>query len=308
MPKGEKDAAILALAGMVSFCAPRGAGSLPAADLTELVELAKSTGLPVLLAGDHDNAGHDAMLRIRESLRRQGVRSTDTMTYAPLKGSIADLPGKDLMALVGRLITERSSRWQKPVRNHKKYAEYKCPRPAHWQGMAGDRVIVHNLRPCEKPDTCPRCAKWEAMLHIERAIRGCPAQLVDVSGFGNAASKIPETVGLAKDWREHLIDRLRKTSGIHPKQENPTGEKRNFLTVLRIRDDYRAGLALILDQPLSEKELSRERARAERAGLTFTVIEHPSRAAIESVAPEMLSIRMEGQGSTATTRTWTASG
>ena len=65
-----------------------------------------------MLAGDNDNAGHEAMLRIRESLLRQGVKSTDTMTYAPLKGSIADLPGKDLMALVGRLITERSSRWQ----------------------------------------------------------------------------------------------------------------------------------------------------------------------------------------------------
>ena len=308
LAEGEKDAAILALAGLVSFCAPRGAGSLPAADLTELVELAKSTGLPVLLASDNDNAGHEAMLRIRESLLRQGVKSTDTMTYAPLKGSIADLPSKDLMALVGRLITERSSRWQKPVRNHRKYVEYRCPRPKHWQGLAGDYAIICNLRSCEKGATCPRCAAWELYLHIERAIRGNPAQMIDVSGFGDDASTIPETVGLAKDWREHLIDRLRKSSGIHRKEQNATsGEKRNFLTTLRIRDDCRAGLALILDLPLTSKQLDRERARAERAGLRIRVIDHPGRADIEAIASQALTIGMEGQGDTATTRTWTAS-
>ena len=308
--EGEKDAAILAAAGLISFTAPRGAQSLPSADLSELVATAKATELPVLLAGDHDDAGRDAMLRIRENLRKAGLNPLDTMIHAPLKGSIADLERKDLLALVDRLIAPHSSRWQKPVRNHRKYQEYRCPRPKHWQGPAGDRATVWNLRPCEKGATCPRCAAWELYLHVERAVRGNPAQLVDVAGFGtgNADATIPETVGLAKVYREHLVDRLRKTSGIHPYQENPTGEKRNFLTVLRIRDDYRAGLALILDQPLSEKELSRERARAERAGLTFTVIDHPGRADIEAIAPQALSIGMEGHGMTAKTHTWTTSG
>ena len=275
------------------------------------MELAQSTGLPVLLAGDNDTVGHEAMLRVRESLRKAGrLKAIDTASHAALKGSIADLPHRDLLALVGRLIAKCNPRWQKPVRNHQKYAEYKCPRPVRWQGPTGDRVTVWNLRPCEKGATCPRCAAWELFLHIERAVRGNPAQLVDVSGFGtgDAAATIPETVGLAKVYREHLVDRLRKTSGIHPYQENPTGEKRNFLTALRIRDDYRAGLALILDTPLTAKELNRERLRAELAGLTFTVIEHPGRADIEAIAPQALTIGMEGQGSTATTRTWTASG
>ena len=241
LAEGEKDAAILALAGLVSFCGPRGAQSLPSADLTELVELAKETGLPVILAGDNDNAGHDAMLRIRESLLKSGIRATDTMTYAPPKGSIADLPGRDLAALVGRLVVERNPRWQRPVRNHKKYAEYRCPRPVSWVGLAGDASIVCNLRSCEKGATCPRCAAWEAFLHVERAIRGRPAQLVDVAGFGNDASTIPETVGLAKVYRGRLVDRLRKSSAFHPKVEITSGENRKFLTALRIRQDYRAG-------------------------------------------------------------------
>ena len=306
--EGEKDAAVLALAGLVAFAAPRGAQSLPSADLTELVELAKSTALPVLLCGDKDDAGHQAMLRIRENLLRQGVKSTDTMTYAPPKGSIADLAPRDLAALIERLIADRNPRWQKPARNHRKYAEYRCPHPRHWQALASDYAVGHNLRPCEKAATCPTCAAWELYLHIERADRGNPAQLVDISGFGNPDSRIPETTGFAKDYREHLIDRLRKNSGIRPLDQNvTTGEKRNFLTALRIRDDYRAGLALILDTPLTSNQLDRERKRAEKAGLTFTVIDLPGRAAIEAIAPQALTISMEGQGRTATTRTWTSS-
>ena len=41
-------------AGLIAFTAPRGAQSLPGADFTELVELAKETDLPVLLCGDND--------------------------------------------------------------------------------------------------------------------------------------------------------------------------------------------------------------------------------------------------------------
>ena len=63
---------------MVSFCAPRGAGSLPAADLTELVELANATGLPVMLCGDNDTVGVGAMRRVREQLRKEGLHPIDT--------------------------------------------------------------------------------------------------------------------------------------------------------------------------------------------------------------------------------------
>ena len=44
LAEGEKDAAILATAGLIAFTAPRGAQSLPLADFTELVDLAKATG------------------------------------------------------------------------------------------------------------------------------------------------------------------------------------------------------------------------------------------------------------------------
>ena len=296
-------------AGLVSFCAPRGAGSLPAADLTELVELAKSTGLPVLLAGDNDNAGHEAMLRVRESLRKAGLNPIDTMIHAPPKGSVADLSAVELAVLVGRLIEPHSSRWQKPARNHSKYADFRCLRPKHWQGRAGDYGTTKNLRSCENTAVCQRCEAWAEYLHIERAIRGEPAQLIDVSGFGGGGATIPETVGLAKVWRGRCEDRIRKSSAVNQKeQNNPSGGRRNFLTALRIRDDYRAGLAILFSLPMSGKELSRERARAEQAGLTFTVIDHPSRADIEAIAPQSLSISMGGQGMTAHTHTWTTSG
>ena len=48
LAEGEKDASILAAAGLIAFTAPRGAQSLPLADFTELVDLAKATALPVL--------------------------------------------------------------------------------------------------------------------------------------------------------------------------------------------------------------------------------------------------------------------
>ena len=83
----------------------------------------------MLLCGDNDDVGQKAMRLVREALRKAGVRATDTMTYAPHKGSIADLRARDLAALVERLITDRNPRWQKPARNHRKYAEYRCPHP-----------------------------------------------------------------------------------------------------------------------------------------------------------------------------------
>ena len=48
LAEGEKDAAILAAAGLIAFTAPRGAQSLPLADFTELVELAKAYRTPGL--------------------------------------------------------------------------------------------------------------------------------------------------------------------------------------------------------------------------------------------------------------------
>ena len=308
LAEGEKDAAILALAGLIAFCAPRGATSLKTADFSELVSTAKETGLPVMLCGDNDDVGSLAMRRIGELLRKAGLHPIDTAWLAPLKGSIADLPGEDLVALVNRLILDRKPRWQKLVRNQRKYAEFRCLRPKHWQGRAGDTSTVNNLRSCENTAVCGRCALWAVFEHIERVVRGDPAQLVEVSGFGDELSTIPETVGLAKTYRERMEGRLRKSSYARQKEENPSGERRNFLTALRIRDDYRAGLALILDQQLSENERARERARAERAGLTFRVVNNPTRADIEAIAPQSLSINMEGQGDTTTTRTWTSSG
>ena len=70
LAEGEKDAATLAAAGLIAFTAPRGAQSLPGADFAELVALAKDKGLPVLLCGDNDEPGREAMRQVRGLLKR----------------------------------------------------------------------------------------------------------------------------------------------------------------------------------------------------------------------------------------------
>ena len=73
LTEGEKDAAQLSAAGLIAFTAPRGAQSLPGADFTELVALAKDTHLPVLLCGDSDQPGRKAMRQVRRQLQPVGV-------------------------------------------------------------------------------------------------------------------------------------------------------------------------------------------------------------------------------------------
>ena len=99
LAEGEKDAAIMAAAGLIAFTAPRGAQSLPLADFTELVELAKDTGRPVLLCGDNDLVGRDAMRKVRGLLKRDHHLDA-TYLFGEGKGSVADLPIKDLLALI----------------------------------------------------------------------------------------------------------------------------------------------------------------------------------------------------------------
>ena len=99
--EGEKDAATLATAGLITFTAPRGAKSLPSADFTELVALAKAKALTVLLCGDNDDPGHEAMRKVRTLLKKDHHLDTaDVTSLGPEKGSVADLPAKDLEALL----------------------------------------------------------------------------------------------------------------------------------------------------------------------------------------------------------------
>ena len=296
LAEGEKDAALLAAAGLIAFCAPRGAQSLPSADFTELVELAQETALPVLLAGDNDAPGRKAMAEVRNLLYRQGIKPTFTAAHAPEKGSIADL-GRDGLADVIRLeLMPLNVRMLKPGRMEKKHAEYRCLRPKHWQGIGADGQTVKNLRPCGQTATCPECEAWENFLHLERAIRGRPAMLVTVSGFGRADSTIAQTVGAAKEYRTRLETRIRRNGDVQPlNQKSITGEQRHFLTALRIGADYRASLTLILSAALGDKELAKERKRAESAGLTFSVVNHPLRGDVEAIVPRSLTVNMEWQ-------------
>ena len=308
LAEGEKDAAILAGAGLIAFTAPRGAKSLPSADFRELVALAKDTGLPVLLCGDNDLVGRDAMRKVRGLLKRDHHLDATYLFGEEKKGSIADLPTKDLKALIRLELLDRDETWQKPGRNRRQYEAYRCLRPKrNIKRACGTEQIWHQV-PCGNTATCKPCADWENFLHVERCWRGDPAQMVVVSGFGGADSTIAETVGAAKVYRGKLEDRLREKPAVRQKGKNTTGERRVFMTALKIGNDYRAALAVFFSRPLSDHQIAKECRWAERAGLAFMVKEQVTREDIEDASPPALTINMEGVGTTGKTNCWTSSG
>ena len=309
LSEGEKDSAQLAQAGMIAFTAPRGAQSLPQADFTELVDLGKDTHLPVLLCGDNDVVGRDAMRKVRGLLKMDHhLDAIDTTSLAQEKGSVADLPRLELQKLLGLLLKDVDERMVKPVRSRKMYREFWCPRPKPQRKAVGDEQKIMSFLPCGNTATCQKCCAWENYLHIERCWRGKSAQMVVVSGFGGADSTTAETTGLAKVYRGRWEDRLRENPAVDQYKENPTSERRGFLTALAVGDDYRAALTMFLSHPLSDKQIGRERRRAGKAGLGFEVKDVVTREDIEDAAPKSLSIRMEGVGTTGKTNTWTSSG
>ena len=79
LAEGEKDAAILATAGLIAFTAPRGAGSLAGADFTELVDAGQGNRAHLyLLCGDND------VTRPRRQCGRLAPYSRRTTTLTPL--------------------------------------------------------------------------------------------------------------------------------------------------------------------------------------------------------------------------------
>ena len=308
LAEGEKDASILAAAGLIAFCAPRGAYSLPSADFTELVALAKDTGLPVLLCGDNDEPGREAMRQVRRLLKTDLHLDTLDLAGPEKGGSVADLPSEDLLSLIRVKLSDLDPRWQKPIRARKQYLEFKCTRPKRNIKGSGDGGEIWGLVSCGNTATCTPCEKWETFLHIERCWRGKPAQMIQVSGFGEVGSTIAETVGAGKVYRGHLEDRLREKPAVGPKVNLPSSERRVFLTALALGEDYRASLTMFLSSPLTTTQIAKERRRASLAGLGFQVTDTVTREDIESAAPPALTINMEGVGNTSKTNTWTSSG
>ena len=330
LAEGEKDAATLAAAGLIAFTAPRGAQSLAGADFTELVDLAKETGLPVLLCGDNDEPGREAMRKVRLLLRKDHVDAVETHHAAPIKGSIADLGILELQGLIRNNLSDRDPRWQKPIRNRAQYLEFRCAHRKRNIKKAGDLSGIWGLVSCGNTATCTECAAWESYLHIERCWQGKPAQMIQVSGFGEVDSTIAETVGMGKVYRGHLEDRLREKHAVRQKVKKPSSERRVFITALALGDDYRGELTMFLSSPLSDQQIVRERRRAEDAGLSFTVKNVVTREDIEDAAPKSLTVSMQREltpeerkdlmagkeriyikktvGMTDKTNTWTSSG
>ena len=158
LAEGEKDAATLAAAGLIAFTAPRGAQSLPLADFTELVALAQATGLPVLLCGDRDEVGREAMRKVRRLLKIDlHLDAIDITSLAPENGgSVADLPAEDFLSLIRVNLLDRDPRWQKPIRSRAQYLEYKCPRPKRNIKKAGDLSGICGLGVMRQHGHLPR--------------------------------------------------------------------------------------------------------------------------------------------------------
>ena len=311
LAEGEKDAALLATASLIAFTAPRGAQSLPLADFTELVDLAKETGLPVLLCGDNDEPGRSAMLKVRRLLKIDlHLDAIDMHALAPEKGgSIADLPAEDLLSLIRVKLSDRDHdpRWQKPIRSRAQYLKFRCPRRKRNIKKAGDLSGIWGLVSCGNTATCQECAAWESFLHVERCWQGRPAQMLRIYDFGASGSTIAETVGMGKVYRGHLENRLREKHAVRQKVKKPSSERRVFITALALGADYQASLTMFFSSPLSAKQIAKERRRASLAGLGFQVTDTVTREDIESAAPPALTIKMEGVGNTDKTNTWTSS-
>ena len=308
LAEGEKDAAILAAGGLIAFTAPRGAQSLPGADFTEVVALAQETGLPVFLCGDNDEPGRSAMRKVRRLLKIELHLDALDLAGPEKGGSVADLPAEDLLSLIRVKLSDPDPRWQKPIRSRGQFLRFRCPRRKRNIKRAGDLSGIWGLVSCGNTATCTECAAWESYLHIERCWQGKPAQMIQVSGFGEVGSTIAETVGMGKVYRGHLEDRLREKHDVRQKVKTPSSERRVFMTALALGEDYQASLTLFFNHELSDHQITKERRRAEEAGLSFTVKDVVTREDIESAAPPALTINMEGVGNTSKTNTWTTSG
>ena len=73
--EGEKDAARATLAGQYGVSVPGGAGRMGSADYTAVKELADEADLPVLIAGDADQAGTRGVGAAIEALIDVGIRA-----------------------------------------------------------------------------------------------------------------------------------------------------------------------------------------------------------------------------------------
>ena len=181
LAEGEKDASILAAAGLIAFTAPRGAQSLPLADFTELVDLAKATALPVLLCGDNDEPGREAMRKVRRLLKTDLHLDAIDLAGPEKGGSVADLPAEDFLSLIRVKLSDLDPRWQKPIRSRAQYLEYKCPRPKRNIKKAGDLSGIWGLVSCGNTATCTECRRLGKLL-THRAVLARKAR-TDDSGF-----------------------------------------------------------------------------------------------------------------------------
>ena len=159
------------------------------------MELAKVTGLPVLLCGDNDEVGREAMRKVRLLLRKDHVDAISTHRAAPPKGSVADLEILDLQALLRNKlsVSDRDPSWQKPIRSRAQYLEYKCPRPKRNIKGAGDLSGIWGLVSCGNSGT--------GKTHVALGLGLAACQKGMSVGFTTAAALVHELMEARDDRR-----------------------------------------------------------------------------------------------------------
>ena len=159
----------------IAFTAPRGAQSLPGADFTELVELAKIKGFPCCCAAittrwaampcgrSRACSKRDHHLDVHQPFRgRQGLNSR-------LPRRRPESPDSPCTLWTGIQVGRNRAR------HRAMYQQFKCLHPKHNIKTAGD-IARDMVLKCHAGILPPAsgAAEWETFLHIERCWRGNP--------------------------------------------------------------------------------------------------------------------------------------
>ena len=160
--EGEKDAARAALAGQFGVSVPGGAGRMGSADYTAVKKITDETGLPVLIAGDADQAGTRGVGAAIEALIDIGIRPQMWLPYETA-GCMLD---HDL-DYVRELLERRFGKGNNgtPVRRPpQRSREQWCDTNSAQSGMAFELAREDKTRwmrfDCGK---CEKCTEWRLM-------------------------------------------------------------------------------------------------------------------------------------------------
>ena len=278
--EGEKDAARAALAGQFGVSVPGGAGRMGSADYTAVKELADETGLPVLIAGDADQAGTRGVGAAIEALIDVGIRAAMWLPY-DTPGCMLDHDPDYVRDLLERRFANdlpgSGVDWD-DVRQPKPKALW-CTSPAT-SGMeyelAGEGEVRWARFECGR---CQHCIDWrkeQIKNRWDRARRKTAAkEHTHIIVFGLK----PSETQAYTERRAGAMSALRKRAGAGP--------------WLRFTARDWTGLHIVAVEPLTDIERDCWRSDAKKHGLQISIADGPFQGAyVTSITPDERTINM----------------